>query len=44
MNKEDKSDCCTEGSDDWDMYKIPTDNNGNNIVTGEGSRQKDWDK
>jgi hypothetical protein len=44
MNNEDESSCSTVGFDDLCQFSIPTDNNGNNIVTGEGSRQKDYDK
>ncbi len=42
MNEEDGSKCFTEGWCQWFMYKIPIDNNGNNIVTGEGSKQKHY--
>ncbi len=40
MNKENESSCKTEGSNEFCEFSIPTDNYGNNIVTGEGSRQK----
>jgi hypothetical protein len=37
MNAEEKSYCYTEGYNDWHMYKIPIDENGNNLVTGENN-------
>ncbi len=37
MNEEESGWCFTDGS----CFNIPADEQGNNIVTGEGSKQKD---
>ncbi len=44
MNDEDKSYCFTNGYRDGEFYMIPSDNQGNNIVTGQGSKEEDDDK
>lgn len=44
MYGEDQSRCQTNGFNSGKNYLIPTDDQGNNIVTGEGSNQQDDDK
>lgn len=44
MNEEDKSNCYTEKHFKCESYKVPCDSEGNNIVTGEGSKKEGNDK
>ncbi len=40
MNGEENGVCCT----DMSCFNIPADEKGNNIVTGEGNKNKDYHK
>lgn len=44
MNDQDLSRCYTNGFSGGINYGIPSDSQGNNIVTGEGSKQKTDEK
>jgi hypothetical protein len=42
MNAPDNCWCCTNGS--YDYFNVPTDANGNSILTGDGQGKKDKNK